>query len=451
VLSNGLTLATMLPSRTMIDHIKVGNFLDGVNHGDRPTDWASVPDSVYDMVGFIDILSKDASQLSSVFKVTEAVTGAYLDANSTGTVLDRTFRVNAGLRVARTRMWGFNYASGKDTGGNTVYTKHPINSSYDDLLPTIGMSLDVLDDVVLRASYGRTITRAGLGNIAQAMNVPSRFNNAASAGNPNLKPLIANNVDFGLEWYFDRDAVLSLGLFYKGLKNLLSSETTTQSWSSLGLPDTALADIWHIGALASNPVDPALPMTVTRPVNLNPMVVKGVEVFFQQPFAFLPEPFDGLGAMASFTYTAGAQSGPGTGFVANDGKVYKMQISGLSTYSYSATGYYERDGISFRLSYSWRSKTPGGDSNYYNTNLRQWLQARGSLDATIGYAFTDRLELRLDASNLLNGSEVQYLADATGKNSKIAARFSGAGDGTSRVNYDYVHGVNYLISIRGKL
>jgi iron complex outermembrane receptor protein len=449
VLSNGLTLATMLPSTFMVNHLKVTNFLDGVKHGDRPTNWASIPDSVYDMVGFNNILSKDVSQLSSVFNVTEAVESAYVDANSVGSILGRAFKIDAGLRFARTRMWGFNYSSSKDTSGTTVYTKNPIHSSYDDLLPTISMSYDALDDLVLRASYGKTITRAGLGNIAQAMNIPSRFNTAASAGNPKLKPLIANNIDFGVEWYFDQQSVLSVGLFYKGLKNLISSGTTYQAWSTLNLPDSALADLWHEGGVLSNPVDPNLSITVSQPVNLNPMVVKGFEVFYQQPFSFLPEPFDGLGAMASFTYTAGAQNGPGTGFVANDGTIYKMQISGLSTYSYSATSYYEKNGISLRLSYSWRSKTPGGDSNYYTTNLRQWNQARGSLDATVGYEFTDYLELRLDASNLLNESEIQYLADATGKNSKIGARYSGSGDGTSRVNTDYIHGVNYMISVRG--
>jgi len=451
VLSNGQTLATMLPSSFMVDHIRVTNFLDGVQHGDRPTNWASIPDSVYKMVGFIAILSQDVSQLSSVFDVTEAVESAYADANSAGTFLGRSFKTDVGLRFARTRMWGFNYASSKDASGKTVYSKNPIQSAYGDLLPTASLSYDIMDDVVFRASYGKTITRAGLSNIAQAMNIPNRFNTAASAGNPKLKPLIANNIDLGVEWYFDAESVLSVGLFYKGLKNLVSSGTTYQPWSSLNLPDSALADLWHEGGLVSNPVDPNLMITVTQPVNLNPMVVKGFEVFYQEPFAFLPEPFDGLGAMASFTYTAGAQSGPGTGFVANDGTIYKMQIQGLSTYSYSATGYYEKNGISLRLSYSWRSKTPAADNNYFSTNLRQWNQARGSLDATIGYEFADDLELRFDASNLLNEPETQYLADATGKDSKIGSRFSGAGDGTTRVNTGYIHGVNYMISLRGRI
>jgi TonB-dependent receptor len=451
VLSNGQSLATMLPSSFMVDHIRVTNFLDGVKHGNRPTNWASIPDSVYNLVGFIDILSGDVSQLSSVFNVTEAVESAYAEATSSGTILDRPFKMDIGLRFAETRMWGFNYSSSKDSSGNTVYSRNPIHNSYENLLPTVSMSFDAMDDLVLRASYGKTITRAGLSNIALAMNIPNRFNAVAAVGNPDLKPLIADNIDFGVEWYFDGESVLSLGLFYKGLKDLISSSTRYQPWSSLNLPDSALNDLWHQGGLLSNPVDPNLMITVTQPVNLNPMVVKGFEVFYQEPFSFLPEPFDGLGAMASFTYTAGAQNGPGTGFVANDGTIYKMQIQGLSTYSYSTTGYYEKDGISLRLSYSWRSKTPGADTNYFATNLRQWNQARGSLDATVGYEFTDYLELRLDASNLLNEPEIQYLADATGKDSKIGSRFSGAGDGTTRVNTDYIHGVNYMISVRGRL
>ncbi len=457
-LSNGQTLGTMLPSAVMVNHIKVSNYLDDATYKNRITNWATVPDSVYYMVPWTNILAADTSGnwYPSVFKLTEGVTSFYLNASSVGEVLGRTLKVDVGLRYAVTRTWGYNYASQKDTSGNLTYPKTKLHSSYDSLLPTVSVSYDIMNDVVLRAAYGQTITRADLGSIAKGASVPNIYNPNVTIGNPNLKPFTATNVDAGVEWYFDKGSVLSVGVFYKGIKNLISTQTTTGvAWGTLNLPDSLLASNQHIDNDSSKPVDPNYLMNVTHPVNLNPMVVKGVEVFYQQPFSFLPEPFDGLGAMASFTYTAGSQNGPGTGFTANDGKIYAMPLRGLSAYSYSATAYYEKDGISLRLSYNWRSKYGADDSldnlNYYKTNTRIWAAARGTLDLTAGYSFTDWAEVRFDVSNVLNAQEVAYLMDATGKDSKIGARVSGFGDPNAHNFSDYVHGRNYMISIRGHI
>ena len=335
-LSNGSTLAAMLPSAYMVNHIKVDNYLDDASHPQRFTNWATVPDSVYYMVPWTSILAADTSGnwYPSVFKLTEGVTSFYLNASTAGEVLGRVLKVDVGLRYAITRTWGYNFASQKDAGGNLTYPKVKLNSSYDSLLPTVAVSYDLMDDLVFRAAYGQTITRADLGSIAKGASVPNIYNPNVTIGNPNLKPFTATNIDAGIEWYFDQGSVLSLGVFYKGIKNLISTQTTVGvPWGTLNLPDSLLASNQHINNDSSQPVDPNYLMNVTHPVNLNPMVVKGFEIFYQQPFTFLPEPFDGLGAMASFTYTAGSQNGPGTGFTANDGTIYAMPLRGLSAYS----------------------------------------------------------------------------------------------------------------------
>lgn len=458
VLSNGMTLATMLPSATMVNHIPIDNYLDDANYAHRITNWAVVPDSLYHMVPWTSILAADTSGnwYPSVFKLTEGVTSFYVNASSIGEVFGHSLKVDVGLRYAVTRTWGYNYASQKDTLGNLTYPKVKLHSSYDSLLPTISVSYDLMDDLVVRAAYGQTITRADLGSIAKGASVPNIYNPNVTIGSPSLKPFTATNFDAGVEWYFNQGSVLSLGVFYKGIKNLISTQTTTGvAWSTLNLPDSLLASNQHIDNDSAKPVDPNYLVNVTHPVNLNPMVVKGFEVFYQQPFSFLPEPFDGLGAMASFTYTAGTQNGPGTGFTANDGTIYRMPLRGLSTYSYSATAYYEKNGISLRLSYNWRSKYGADDSldnlNYYKTNTRIWAEARGTLDLTAGYSFTDWAEVRFDVSNLTNSQEIAFLQDATGKDTKIGQRYSGFGDPKAHNFSDYVHGRNYMISVRGHL
>jgi TonB-dependent receptor len=211
-----------------------------------------------------------------------------------------------------------------------------------------------------------------------------------------------------------------------------------------------------------------LSMTLSHPVNLNPVMVKGFEIFYQQPFSFLPDPFDGLGALANFTYTAGKQSGPNTGFNVNtpcgpgstscanwtapSGFVVSVpeQINGLSPYTYSATLYYEKGGLSVRASYNWRSKFVSISNNYYETNGHMIGQARGTLDGTIGYSFLDKLEVRLDVTNLLDAVEYQYLAPGV-NGINYPGRYAQWGDNSSHIFYSMYHGRNFTLSLRGHL
>lgn len=438
---NGVPFASLPPSAYLQRHLPVTNFLSGIAHDTRVMDWATVPRGFYQSLGMNAILARQDSIYSSVFDVTEAVESAYLQADSDGTLFGKALRLNVGLRYAATRLWGYNYASSKGSAGQTIYTKLPLKNKYDNLLPSFTIAYDAAEDVVLRAAYGETLTRPALGSIAQGTTILSRFNAAASSGNASLLPLQAQNIDLTAEWYFAADSLLSAGLYYKSLKNLISTQTETVSFSSLNLPWSSL-DQGVFGATEN----PNLAMQLSHPVNLNPMMVRGFEVFYQQPFSFLPEPLSGLGSLVSFTYTAGAAGGPGTGFVTNDGAVYKKQITGLSSYTLTGTAYYERGPYTLRATYSWHSASPAEDVNHNSTDLRLWNQARGNLDVTLGYALDKTLELRLDATNLLNAEEYSYVTDGTQGHSRLAV-----GRDTGRINLDYLHGSTFLLSLRGQL
>lgn len=437
----GRSFAAMALSQYTVNHIPITNFLDGIDHAPRVMNWATVPRSFYQSLNPNGILTRQDSIFSSVFNVTEAVESAFVQADTDGKLFDRSLRINAGVRYAVTRLWGYNYGSSKNSAGRTIYTPTRLQNKYNDLLPTLSIAYDAFDDFVLRAAYGKTITRPSLGSIAQGTAIPTRFNAQASSGNPELLPLKAQNIDLGAEWYFAPESLLSLGVYYKDLKNLISTQTENVPFGSLNLPWSSL-DPGVFGTTEN----PNLSMQLSHPVNLNPMVVKGFEVFYQQSLSFLPDPLDGLGTLLSFTYTAGAAGGPGTGFMANDGTAYKKQITGLSTYTLNSTAFYEKGPYNVRISYSWHSATPAEDGNHNNTDLRLWNQARGSLDATIGYQINDLVEVRLDATNLLDAPEYEYVSDGTQGHAALSAVKD-----VARANLDYMHGSTFTFSIHGRL
>lgn len=438
--ADGRSIAAMAIGEYAIDRLPVTDFLGGIRHGERVMNWATVPRSFYETLHMNDILKRQESSRGGLYDVSEQVLSAFFSIDSAGEVWGRRLRIEAGVRYADTRLTGSNYSTSRDAAGAIVYGPKGVENVYDDVLPSVGLSYELADDVLARASFGEAITRPSLGAIAQGTTIVTRFGMDAQSGNSKLKPLKSKNVDLGIEWYFSPGAVVSLGLFHKDLKNLLSSGTEVVTFGSLNLPWSSL-DPGVFGTVEN----PNLPIRLSRPVNMNPMTVQGIELYYQHPFSFLPEPYDGLGTMLNFTYTAGATGGQGTGFTANSGAVYKMQINGLSTYTYGATGYYDKAPYSLRLTYSWHSKATGS-ANYYNSDLLLWTQARGSLDCTVGYRLSDLVQVRLDATNLLNADEYAFLADGTGGRGGIAA-----GAGASRVNFDYYHGTTLTLSVRGTL
>ena len=440
---NGQSFSSLTAAQYVSPGLPISNFLEGIDHGSRVMSWATIPRRFYQALDMNGILARHASVYSGVFNVTEAIEAAYVQVDTRGRLFGRELRVNAGLRYALSRLWGYNYDSMIGGADQTVYTKAGLTNKYDSLLPSFSIAYDIATDVVLRAAYGRTITRPSLGSIAQGTTIPSRFNAAASSGDPKLKPLQAQNLDLAAEWYFMPDALLSAGVYYKSLKDLISIQTGTVPFSALNLPWSSF-DPAVFGTIEN----PNLPIQLSHPVNLNPMVVKGVEAFYQQSYGFLPAPFDSMGTLISFTYTAGAAGGPGTGFVANDGSVFKKQITGMSKYTFSGTAFYEKAPYNIRLSYNWRSATPAEDGNHNGTDLRLWNKARGSLDGTIAYDLNDYLELRLDGTNLLNASEIQYVTDGTQDHSHLSV---GRGKDTNRVDIDYLHGSTFVLSVRGRL
>ena len=79
--------------------------------------------------------------------------------------------------------------------------------NYDFVLPNFDFDIEVVEDVVLRASFSETITRPSYGDIKGGLTANStqffaNQNAFASAGNPDLEPILSRNIDLSAEWYY---------------------------------------------------------------------------------------------------------------------------------------------------------------------------------------------------------------------------------------------------------
>jgi TonB-dependent receptor len=335
------------------------------------------------------------------------------------------------------------------------------DADYDHVLPSLDFSVEVLDNVIVRASYSKTIARADYAQmfVSNTAGTPPRATAlgglaGANRGNPSLVPLESRNIDLSLEVYYDDASYVSLGFFDKDVENFIGTGIFSQEM--FGLRDVSSGAPGTRSGQASD-IIPTIPGAVRNDVNMfvltamidNPAAfpdprqtfldnsTNGVlnQAFADQIFAtydILPNASDPLfqfqvaqpinqreanihGVEFAFQHFFG-ESGFGlqgnytvvdgdVGFNnAGDPGVDQFALLGLSDTA-NATFIYEKSGFSARLAWNWRDdfleQTNRGSfrNPTYVSSFRQW-------DLNVSYDVSEQLQLSLEAVNL-TGEDVR--------------------------------------------
>ncbi|WP_160152203.1 TonB-dependent receptor [Microbulbifer sp. ALW1] len=330
---------------------------------------------------------------TNYYKVEDTITAAYLKANYFTEVNGYAVSGHFGVRVASTDTTVNNTATlATDTGSELV--AQSIEESYTDVLPSAVMKVDLSENLLLRLGYADVIARPDTIDLAVALDVDPK-EGAASAGNPGLEPFRASQFDASLEWYFDNEAALTTGIFYKDVESFIVTETNQEVLPGFG--DT--------------------PYLVTRQRNGEGGSVNGVEISYQQPFTFLPQPFDGFGALVNYSWIDSS-----TG-LENARTGEELPLIGLSENNFNVIAYYENDLLSARLAYNWRDefvdKIGAGGAAVFTEDF-------SSLDLSLRYNITDSVALDFEAINLTEEPEQKYVgtADARWIHAEIGRRLT---------------------------
>src|SRR3546814_6914597 len=91
-------------------------------------------------------------------------------------------------------------------------------SKYDNFLPSINLTYDIADNVKLRASASRTMTRPDASQILPGVTFTDPSALVATAGNPTLKPYTSDNYDLGGEIYTGGIGYVGMSLFQKNVQ-----------------------------------------------------------------------------------------------------------------------------------------------------------------------------------------------------------------------------------------
>jgi len=116
----------------------------------------------------------------------------------------RDLRVIAGARLEETRMKVFNEEPDSTAEINT-----------SDLLPSLSAIYNLVDNVNLRASYGKTLARPTYREIASFFENRDFNGGDVYQGNRNLRRTLVDNYDLRLEWFTGPGEIIAISGFYK--------------------------------------------------------------------------------------------------------------------------------------------------------------------------------------------------------------------------------------------
>ncbi|WP_425483860.1 TonB-dependent receptor [Caulobacter soli] len=311
-----------------------------------------------------DFRLSSLNQLGALRAVTEKDTAFYIQGDFDYDIFNIPVRGNLGVRYIKTQQT----ASGHYNAGNTtVAVSTPIGTlseqyatdavqtvsrEYTNTLPALNISAQPMENFFIRFAAAKVMTRPQLQNLTPGFTANSQPNQTLTRGNPDLNPMLANNLDLSFEWYPDKETLLSAGFFQKDIKSYIQQTAQVMPWSDTGLPNSLL----------SNTNTPDTPFTVTTQVNSPGGKLKGFELSAQRPFTFLPAPFDKFGAIVNYThvksdiaYIIKAPTFSGTPRTQTAPAVMLTQpLVNLSPDAFNVTLYYENGPFKARASGSYR-------------------------------------------------------------------------------------------------
>jgi len=369
-------------------------------------------DATFARLGVPRDLSAADDQPGTDYSITEKTWAAYLMARANGLIGERTWRGDMGLR------W---YATDLTSAGmvNTGTKLEPatIHSTYDGVLPAVNLAVDLSPKVVARVSANRNISRPSLSDLRAAGNVNSApFGGTISAGNPNLRPFLADAVEGALEVYQGRTGYFALSLFYKRMDSFITTATNSVTYGSTGYPLEFL----------SPGNGPNTIYSFVRPVNGNGASIRGVELAMQRDFDFLPAPFDKLGFVGNVTRASGRSN------VLIDDASVMLDLFQLSKWTSNATLYYETPRWGARVSSAYRAgylDGPGGQGS-----IGSGYKPSNNIDFAAHYNTAGGLRIVVEGVNLTNAAITQY-NDITEK--RLTARTVSGRTFTLGVTYEF--------------
>ena len=262
-----------------------------------------------------------------------------------------------------------------DADGNYVSTtKVESNVNYNNFLPMAHIRYKLTPMTNVRLAFTTGIARPNFYDL-----VPYRVeypeDNLITEGNSSLKPTTATSLDLMAEHYFQAIGMVSGGVFYKKLNDIIFIQTTTIKGGAY--------DGWYH----------------TQPLNGGNSTLFGFELNWQQQLTFLPGFLNGLGVSANYAHT---KSTADVG-----GRLERSVLPGQAENTANFAISYEKYGFSGRFSISQNGsfiEEVGEDAAHDRV-----YKAHTQMDFSASQQMFGGLEMYLEVVNLNKEPMIYYM------------------------------------------
>jgi TonB-dependent receptor len=285
-------------------------------------------------------------------------------------------------------------------------------ATYENWLPSANLSWNITDQAIIRAGLSKTMTRPNPSDMLGGVSIPN--NDAAQVvfGNPDLDPYVSDNIDLGFEYYTGNEGYFGFAAFRKGIDGFTQTLIETIPFTDLAQYGITFDSLNANQQQSINGRGGPLVATVQKRKIVNAsgrLTINGVELNWVQPLDFLLEGIglDGFGFAANYTIID--QRGQGAA---------PAIAIGVPPESYNGTLYYEKNGISTRVSvtHSQGSQASGPNSNQSSvTGAELFGDDYTQYDFSSGFDFSEMFgwsemipQVTLDVVNITDEARRSY-------------------------------------------
>jgi TonB-dependent receptor len=380
-----------LSQLTTTDAPKGTAFLNGMN-GDYSQYIMNPPtkDQLFQMYspeflqqnGFKDFSNAEANA-TSVYTGEENVFAAYAMAEIKAS--DK-FKIIGGFRNETTRLT-LNGAKATKEGSpvTTVISESIVESNYNAFLPMLHLRYNFSPKASLRFAYTRSFIRPNFGDMSPGSSIDNTSSpNRITRGNPDLQPTFSHNFDLMGEYYFNNIGILSGGVFYKKISDIVFSDTSIMNLNGTDY-------------------------MVTQAKNLQDSNLLGFEMGINKRLDFLPGFWSGFGVEFNYTFIDSSVDVPRT---ANGVQYFdKTTLPNQSKNLFNAILYYESNKIMVRLAGNYRGKSVETINQNLGPNYYIWSDKNFTIDFSASYDISKKVKLFIELNNLSNESLRLYMGD----------------------------------------
>ena len=331
--------------------------------------------------GFMEVTPK--TNPTALYTGDENVTAGYVM-----TEIDATskLKIIGGVRNEYTSMKLYgSKAVTEGTPSQTNIMPSTVENNYNALLPMLHLKYAISKNANLRAAYTRTFIRPNFGDMTPGSSI-----NSASApmtitqGNPDLNPTFSNNFDVMGEYFFNNIGLISGGVFYKNITDLVFTDVSMQQVNGNDY-------------------------LVTQAKNLNNASLMGLEAGINKRFDFLNGFWSGFGVEFNYSFIESRAKVP-----RGVGAAQVMDKTGLpnqSKHLFNAILFYERNGVMVRLAGNYRGSSVETINQQLGPEYYIWTGANFTIDASATVSINRNLRAFIELNNLSNEPITMYMGD----------------------------------------